>query len=53
MLALVEPYSSVMVVSILVFSAAIAGLYFWTKARASVAPAVDNAALPEPEASFR
>ena len=37
-LALVEPYSSVMIVSLVVFAAAIAGLYVWTKGRASVAP---------------
>ena len=32
-LALVEPYSSVMIVSLFVFAAAMAGLYFWTKGR--------------------
>jgi putative OPT family oligopeptide transporter len=50
-LALIEPYSSVIVVSIVVFSLAIVGLYFWTKSRASVAPAFDDAPTPEP--SFR
>lgn len=50
-LALVEPYSSVIVVSIVVFAAAIGGLYLWTKSRASVAPAFDDAPTPEP--SFR
>ena len=38
-LALVEPYSAVTIVSIIVFSAAIVALYFWTKSRASDAPA--------------
>ena len=48
--ALVQPYSAVMVVSVVVFSAALAGLYFWTKGRASDAPAPsDHAATPEPE----
>ena len=50
--ALIEPYSSVMIVSIVVFSAAIGALYFWTKSRASDAPAPgDDAEVPEP--SFR
>src|SRR6476660_3951335 len=48
-LALVQPYSAVMIVSLIVFSAAIAGLYFWTKSRASDAPAPgDDAVVPEP-----
>jgi putative OPT family oligopeptide transporter len=48
-LALVEPYSSVMAVSLVVFSLALAALYFWTKARASDAPApTDDAIVPEP-----
>jgi putative OPT family oligopeptide transporter len=47
-LALVEPYGSVMVVSLVVFAAAIAALYFWTRGRASVAPTFDDAATPEP-----
>src|SRR5947209_769001 len=51
-LALVEPYGSVMIVSLVVFSAAIAALYFWTKGRASVAPAFDDAPTPE-EATYR
>src|SRR6476659_6175423 len=50
-LALVEPYSSVMLVSLIVFSAAIAGLYFWTKSRASDAPAPNDDAVA-PEQSF-
>src|SRR3954449_1989070 len=36
---LTEPYAAVMLVSLVVFSAAIAALYFWTKGRASDAPA--------------
>jgi len=52
--ALIPAYSSVMVVSLVVFTVAIIGLYMWTKSRASDAPAPDdNAAVPEPEASFR
>lgn len=50
--ALVEPYSAVMLVSLVVFSAAIAALYFWTKGRASDAPAPDDNAFV-PEESFR
>lgn len=52
-LALIEPYPAVMVVSLVVFAAAIGALYFWTRGRASDAPAPDDAAVPEPEASFR
>jgi putative OPT family oligopeptide transporter len=49
-LALVQPYSAVMVVSVIVFAAAIAGLYFWTRGRATDAPApADHAPTPEPE----
>ena len=52
--ALIEPYSWVNVVSLIVFALAIAGLYLWTRSRASDAPAPgDDAAVPEPEASFR
>jgi hypothetical protein len=48
-LALVEPYSSVILVSILVFAISIAGLYIWTKGRASVEPvAGDDVIAPEP-----
>jgi hypothetical protein len=48
-LALVQPYSSVILVSLVVFSAAVAGLYFWTKSRASDAPSpIDDAGTPEP-----
>jgi putative OPT family oligopeptide transporter len=47
-LALVQPYSAVIEVSIVVFILAIAGLYYWTKGRASVAPApADDAQTPE------
>ena len=51
-LALVQPYGSVMIVSLIVFAAAIAGLYVWTKGRASVAPAFDDAPTPD-EATYR
>jgi len=47
-LALVQPYSSVILVSVAIFAVAIAGLYVWTKGRASVAPAFDDAGTPEP-----
>src|SRR3954467_8131051 len=47
---LVEPYSSVMVVSLIVFAGAIGALYFWTRSRASDAPAPgDDAYAPEPD----
>ena len=46
--ALVEPYSAVMVVSLVVFAASIGALYFWTKSRASDAPAPgDDAVVPQ------
>jgi putative OPT family oligopeptide transporter len=49
-LALTAPYSAVMLVSVVVFAAAIAVLYYWTKGRASDAPAPgDHAATPEPD----
>jgi putative OPT family oligopeptide transporter len=49
-LALVQPYAAVMLVSLIVFSAAIGALYFWTKSRASDAPApTDHAMTPEPD----
>jgi hypothetical protein len=51
-LALVEPYSSVIWVSIIAFALAIAGLYVWTKGRAGVAPVPGDDALA-PEASYR
>ena len=51
-IAIVEPYSSVILVSMAVFAIAIAGLYVWTKGRATVAPVPgDDAEMPEP--SFR
>jgi putative OPT family oligopeptide transporter len=51
-LALIEPYSSVMIVSLVVFAGALAALYFWTKGRASDAPAPGDDAFVE-EASYR
>jgi putative OPT family oligopeptide transporter len=49
-LALVAPYSQVMIVSMFVFAIAIGGLYLWTKDRASDAPAPDDhAATVEPD----
>ena len=45
--ALVEPYSAVMLVSLVVFSAAIAALYYWTKGRASDAPAPDDGRIAD------
>jgi putative OPT family oligopeptide transporter len=50
--ALVEPYSAVMLSSLVVFALSIAGLYFWTKNRASDAPSPDNGALVS-EQDFR
>jgi hypothetical protein len=41
------------VVSLVVFALAIAGLYLWTKGRASVAPAPADDALPPSEATYR
>jgi hypothetical protein len=52
-LALVQPYSSVMFVSLVVFAAAIAVLYYWTKGRASDAPAPGDHAFPPTEAAPR
>jgi putative OPT family oligopeptide transporter len=51
-LALVPAYSSVILVSLVVFAVAIAGLYFWTKSRASDAPAPGDDAIA-PEATYR
>jgi putative OPT family oligopeptide transporter len=51
--ALVEPYSAVMLVSVVVFSAAIGALYFWTKGRATDAPAPGDTAFPPTEAAPR
>jgi len=51
-LALVPAYSSVIVVSLIVFAAAIAGLYVWTRNRASDAPAPGDDAIA-PEATYR
>jgi hypothetical protein len=49
---LVEAYPAVMPVSLVVFAAAIGALYFWTKGRASDAPAPGDDAYA-PEADFR
>ena len=51
-LALVEPYGSVIMVSIVVFAVSILALYAWTKGRASVAPVAGDDALA-PEATYR
>jgi cytochrome bd-type quinol oxidase subunit 2 len=50
---LVEPYSAVMLVSLAVFSASIGALYFWTKGKASDAPAPRDTAFPPQEAELR
>jgi len=50
---LVEPYGAVMLVSVVVFSAAIAALYYWTKGKASDAPAQGDTAFPPSEATTR
>ena len=51
--ALVEPYSAVMAVSVVVFSIAIGLLYLWTRARSSDAPAPADGAFPPSEATIR
>jgi len=51
--ALIPAYPAVMVVSVVVFSAAIGGLYYWTKGRASDAPAPGDTAFPPSEATTR
>jgi putative OPT family oligopeptide transporter len=51
-LALIEPYSWVITVSLIVFAAAIAGLYVWAKGRASVAPIPGDDAIVQ-EATYR
>ena len=49
-LALVQPYSAVMLVSLIVFALSIGGLYLWTKNRATDAPLPgDDALVPEQE----
>jgi uncharacterized oligopeptide transporter (OPT) family protein len=50
---LVEPYSAVMQVSMVVFTIAILALYFWTKIKASDAPVVADTAFPPTEAAPR
>jgi putative OPT family oligopeptide transporter len=52
-LALIEPYSAVMIVSLVIFSLAIGALYLWTKSRASDAPAPSDFAFPPTEAAPR
>ena len=49
---LIEPYSAVMLVSLVVFCAAIAALYFWTKGKASDAPSPIDGPIVE-EATYR
>jgi cytochrome bd-type quinol oxidase subunit 2 len=49
---LIQPYSAVMLVSLVVFSAAIAALYFWTKGKASDAPSPNDGPIVE-EATYR
>jgi hypothetical protein len=49
---LIKPYPAVMLVSLVVFSAAIAALYFWTKGKASDAPAPNDGPIVE-EATYR
>jgi putative OPT family oligopeptide transporter len=49
---LIEPYSAVMVVSLVVFTVAIGALYLWTKSKASDAPAPNDGPIIE-EASYR
>jgi hypothetical protein len=49
---LVPAYSSVMLVSLIVFAAAIGALYLWTKSRASDAPAPADDGIAQ-EATYR
>jgi putative OPT family oligopeptide transporter len=49
---LIQPYSAVMLVSLVVFSASIAALYFWTKGKASDAPSPSDGPIVE-EATYR
>jgi len=51
--ALTEPYPAVMLVSVVIFSAATGALYYWTKGRATDAPAPGDAAFPPTEAAPR
>jgi hypothetical protein len=50
---LVEPYSAVMLVSLVVFTLAVLALYYWTKGKASDAPATGDTAFPPTEAAPR
>ena len=52
-LALIKPYPAVMLVSLVVFAAAIAALYFWTKGTASDAPAPATMRRSSEEATYR
>src|SRR5215212_6748203 len=49
---LIQPYSAVMLISLVVFSAAIGALYFWTKGKASDAPSPNDGPIVE-EATYR
>ena len=51
--ALVQPYGAVMLVSVIVFSVSIGALYYWTKGRATDAPAPGDTAFPPSEATLR
>jgi putative OPT family oligopeptide transporter len=52
-LALVEENPWAVPLSIALFAVAIAGLYLWTKSRASVAPVIDEHDTVPPEQSYR
>ena len=52
MFGLVPAYPAVMLVSLIVFAAAIGALYFWTRSRASDAPAPGDDAIVQ-EATYR
>jgi putative OPT family oligopeptide transporter len=52
-LALVEENPWAMPLSIALFAAAVAGLYLWTKSRASVAPQIDEHDAVPPEQGYR
>jgi putative OPT family oligopeptide transporter len=52
-LALVEENPWAMPLSIALFAAAVAGLYLWTKSRASVAPLIDEHDAVPPEQGYR
>jgi hypothetical protein len=50
---LIEAYPEVMKVSMVVFTIAILALYFWTRGKASDAPAPGDTAFPPQEAELR